>query len=103
MNCTVWKINGMPDHIHILLSYFPSDNISQIVKKLKGSSARWINEKQIMELHFEWQVGYSVFSVSGSQVPMIANYIKNQKEHHKNMTYEEESKRYQELHDQVQL
>jgi len=39
---------------------------------------------------FNWQPGYGAFTVSASKVPEVRNYIRNQEEHHRKMTFEEE-------------
>jgi len=39
---------------------------------------------------FGWQVKYGAFSVSVSQLDTIIQYIKDQKEHHRQMTFQEE-------------
>ena len=39
---------------------------------------------------FSWQTGHAAFSVSPSKLAAVKSYIRNQREHHKNRTYEEE-------------
>jgi len=39
---------------------------------------------------FEWQDGYGAFTVSTSQVSEVIDYIKNQREHHRKKTFQEE-------------
>lgn len=80
--CKVKAINGVADHIHVLLSMNPNKSIAQVVKAAKGASSNWINKNQLTEQKFSWQTGYSVFSVSEFHIPTIVKYIKKQKEHH---------------------
>jgi len=39
---------------------------------------------------FEWQDGYGAFTVSRSQIHEVIEYIKNQRAHHRNKTFQEE-------------
>lgn len=83
-------INGMPDHIHILIGMRPSQSISVLLQDIKGSSSKWINEKKLVKGKFEWQEGYGAFSYGKSQVKDVVMYIKNQEEHHKKKSFKEE-------------
>ena len=86
----VLAINGMPDHIHILLGMRRAQSLSDLMKDIKGSSSTWINEKRLAAGHFSWQEGYGAFSYSKSQITKVIKYILNQKEHHKTRTFTEE-------------
>lgn len=83
-------INGMPDHIHILLGLRPSMAISDLVRDVKSNSARFINDQKFLKGKFKWQEGYAAFSYSKSQVPAVCRYIENQKEHHKIRSFKDE-------------
>ena len=85
-----YLINGMPDHIHILLGLNPVQAISDLVHDIKRCSSLYINENQLLDCRFSWQEGYGVFSYGKSQVKMISNYILNQKEHHQKMNFRSE-------------
>ncbi|MCZ8284925.1 MAG: IS200/IS605 family transposase, partial [Bacteroidia bacterium] len=50
-------INGMPDHIHILVGLNPSQSISGLLQDIKGGSSKWINGKGFVKGKFEWQEG----------------------------------------------
>ena len=63
---------------------------SQIAQFLKGDSSKWIHD-EFPKLHgFEWQDGYGGFTVSKSQIPDVIEYIKNQREHHRKKTFQDE-------------
>ncbi len=96
--CPVRIINGMPDHAHLLFLENPQKSISEIVKQIKGSSSHWINQEKIIQTQFAWQTGYGVFSVSESQLGKVYNYIKNQKEHHKKKTFQQEFDEFMKYH-----
>ena len=80
--CKVKAINGVEDHLHVLIVANPKKGISAIVKRIKGNTSFWINQNQLTEKRFSWKTGYSVFSVSDFHVPTIVKYIERQKEHH---------------------
>ncbi|MHC4855605.1 MAG: IS200/IS605 family transposase [Planctomycetota bacterium] len=82
--------NGTADHLHLAASLHPQTNLSDCLREIKASSSRWIHEKYADLERFSWQDGYSAFSVSYSGVDAVLAYIKNQKEHHRKMTFEEE-------------
>ena len=83
-------INGMPDHIHLLIGLKPSIALSDLIRDVKANSSKFVNEKKWVAGKFEWQNGFGAFSYSHSQLNTIINYIKNQEEHHRNKTFNEE-------------
>ena len=80
--CEVTAINGVEDHLHVLIRANPNKGISDIVKRVKGNTSFWVNKNKLTQNRFSWKTGYSVFSVSDFHVPTIVGYIKRQKEHH---------------------
>lgn len=87
-------INGVEDHVHLLISMNPMQAPSDLMFNIKRSSSLWINEKKLVSGRFSWQEGFGAFSIAKSQLSVVTNYIKNQKEHHKKRTFFEE---YQEI------
>lgn len=83
-------INGMPNHIHILIGYSPHQLISDLLKDIKGSSSKWINLQNYVRGKFRWQAGYGAFSYSVSQIDSVVNYILKQEEHHKKRSFRDE-------------
>lgn len=83
-------INGIGNHIHILLSVKPSCCISDFVRELKKSTNSFVNEKKFTEKPFTWQNGFGVFSCGYSQLDLVMNYIQNQKEYHQKHGFKEE-------------
>ena len=83
-------INGMPDHVHILIGLSPDKTISDLVKEVKRCSTNYINENKFFIGKFAWQEGFGGFSYSKSHLENVIKYIKNQKEHHRNKTFREE-------------
>lgn len=83
-------INGMPDHIHILVGIKPDVSLSNLVRDIKSNSSKFINEKKWINGKFEWQTGFGAFSYSHSQLVNVVKYIENQEIHHKKKTFREE-------------
>ena len=83
-------IYAMPDHIHILIGYNPSDSISDLVRDIKVSSSKFISNQNWMPKGFKWQEGFGAFSYSRSHLDRIVKYIRNQKEHHSRQTFKAE-------------
>jgi REP element-mobilizing transposase RayT len=86
----LYIINGMPDHVHILVSCKPTVRLSDLVKEIKEHSTKYVNQHKLVTGNFNWQVGYGAFAVCHRHVDVILNYIKNQEEHHKQQTFREE-------------
>lgn len=83
-------INGMPNHIHILIGLKPNKSLSDLVRDIKANSSRFINEQRWIAGKFEWQSGFGAFSYSHSQLNAIIKYIEKQEEHHKTKTFKDE-------------
>ena len=85
------KINYVnPEHVHSIIDLPTNLSIEDTLRLLKGSSSHFINTERIIRGKFNWGRGYAAFSVSESQLDKVAEYIKNQNEHHKTKTYEQE-------------
>ena len=87
---TALQVGGIEDHIHGLVMARPRTAPCQIPQWLKGDSSKWIHTEFPTISSFSWQDGYGLFSVSKSNVPLVIEYIKNQREHHTVQTFEEE-------------
>jgi putative transposase len=86
-NHKVLAINGMPDHIHILIGMRPTQSLSDLMQDVKGDSSKWINQKRFTKGKFSWQEGFGAFSYGKSQVNQVIDYIKNQEELHKKWSF----------------
>ncbi|HEV7925668.1 MAG TPA: IS200/IS605 family transposase [Verrucomicrobiae bacterium] len=84
------EIGGVEDHVHLLLSIPSTVSIAKALQLIKGGSSKWVHETFPEYRLFEWQEKYGAFSVSVSQLDNIIEYIKNQQEHHRKMTFQEE-------------
>ncbi len=83
-------INGIEDHMHILCVMSKNIALAKLVEEIKRHSSRWIKTKANSYLQFAWQGGYGGFSVSPSLYDKTKMYIKNQEEHHKELSFKEE-------------
>jgi putative transposase len=83
-------VNGVADHVHILISVNPSLSLSSLVRDVKNNSAKFVNENKLCAFKFGWQEGYAAFSCSKSVVSKVYQYIENQEEHHRKLTFKQE-------------
>jgi len=83
-------INGVPNHIHILIGMKPSCCLSDLMREVKKSSNEFVNDQKFLKYKFQWQEGFGAFSYSHSSLDRVIRYIENQKEHHKIQTFKEE-------------
>ena len=87
-------INGVADHVHLLIGFKPHQSLSELMQDVKGSSSKWINERKLTRSKFNWQEGYGAFSYSNSDLPNVIRYIKNQEEHHRKIVFKDEYRLY---------
>ena len=92
-------IGGIENHIHLLLGLPPTVAVSKAVQLIKGGSSAWLKDTFPWARGFGWQDGYGAFTVSKSLVPEAENYIRNQREHHRVKTFEEEYRAVLEKHE----
>lgn len=83
------SIGGTANHVHLLIECVNLDRFTSIIRTTKASSTFWVKEKY-PNCEFGWQDGYGSYSVSFSIVDQVCEYIKNQEEHHKKFSFEEE-------------
>lgn len=88
--CTVYRVNGTENHLHLVTHIHPSVSVSSLVKDIKVSSSIWIKEQNIFPNFISWQEGYGAFTYHVSQKNALINYVKNQREHHHIKTFKEE-------------
>jgi len=84
------EINGMPDHIHLLIRLGVELRFPDFMRGLKAGSSRWIRQRY--DQKFSWQRRYGAFTVSESVADKVRKYIRNQKQHHIGQTFEDEYK-----------
>ena len=85
-------INGIEDHIHIMVGFRTHQSLADLLQDIKTNSSKWINEKKFIEKKFNWQEGYGAFSYSKSHLKNVLTYIENQEVHHKKIGFIDEYK-----------
>ena len=83
-------IQGVEDHIHVLLQLNPAQNLSQVVRSLKNDAAVWLKDTNLLDSELEWQPEFAAYTVSPSGVKQVMEFIANQEVYHKTKTLESE-------------
>lgn len=93
------KINFVnPDHVHALIDLPTGLSVEKVVQLLKGSSSHWVDSNDLITGKFAWGRGYGAFSVSHSNLDLVARYIAEQEEHHRVKTFTEELREFIDRH-----
>jgi REP element-mobilizing transposase RayT len=88
--CHVICTGGTGNHVHALVLLTSTENVSHLVEEMKRNSSRWLKTISAYYDKFAWQAGYAAFSVSQSLVEKTTEYIRNQEEHHRKQTFQDE-------------
>ncbi|MBL7838051.1 MAG: IS200/IS605 family transposase [Bacteroidetes bacterium] len=83
-------VGGWKDHVHVLFTLKPNQNISYIMQSVKSNSSKWINSNGLIKSKFHWQAGFGAFSCSEDGVDGLIKYIMNQEAHHSKKSFKEE-------------
>ena len=90
--CVLYRINGTPNHIHLLIDLAKDLSLSELMRELKQSSS-WFAKRIGLFPEFDgWGKEYAAFSCSHSHKDAVIDYIKSQQEHHSVVSFEEEIK-----------
>lgn len=90
LECNPVKVGGYTDHVHILCLLSRKIAQMNLLEELKKQSSKWIKTQGNAYSNFYWQDGYGVFSVNPTQIDVVVDYIKNQEEHHKTLSFQDE-------------
>lgn len=91
-------IGGVEDHVHLLLGLSANASVSKILQRIKGGSSVWAKDQLPGCAGFGWQDGYAAFSVSRSLVSGVEKYIREQREHHRVKSFQEEYREFLDRH-----
>ena len=91
-------IGGVEDHIHILLLLSRKHAIMDVVQQSKTETSKWIKKQGAQYHDFQWQAGYGAFSVSQSKSEQVKQYIANQEDHHRTMSFQDEFRKICDRH-----
>ena len=86
-------IGGVEDHVHILCRQSKNLSVAELIRELKRESSKWMKTQTDALSFFYWQEGYGAFSVSPGHIEALKQYIANQHEHHRQVTYQDEFRR----------
>ena len=90
LECPALLVSGVEDHVHLLCRFGRTITQAEWVKELKRVSNAWLKDQGRDYADFEWQGGYSDFSVSKSNIEQVQKYIANQEEHHRKISFQDE-------------
>jgi REP element-mobilizing transposase RayT len=82
LDCIVLAVNGMPDHVHLVVRMPSKLAVARLAQAVKGNSSRFANDALGFGGAFDWQQNYAAFSVSRSHLKRVVAYVRRQKEHH---------------------
>jgi REP element-mobilizing transposase RayT len=88
--CHLYRVNGIEDHLHILTHIHPTIALSDLVKDIKLGCSAYIKSNILFPAFSGWQEGYSAFTYTIKEKDPLIEYIKNQENHHKKITFKEE-------------
>jgi putative transposase len=83
-------IGGVEDHIHALCLLSRKFAIMEVIEASKTATTKWMKKQGPLYAEFQWQAGYGIFSVSESNSEKVKEYIANQAEHHKKVSFQNE-------------
>ncbi len=86
LGATVYAVNGMEDHVHIVASVPPAIALADFVGKVKGYCSYEVNRAKLADSHVRWQQEYGAFSFDRKRLPYVIAYVENQKRHHAGKT-----------------
>ena len=92
-NCFLYQINSTEDHLHFLSDLHPSVALADFLRDIKTASSFWLKKHSGFPKFSGWADGYGAFTYAYRDKDMISNYIKNQREHHKNESFIDEYRR----------
>jgi putative transposase len=93
LDCHLYRINGVEDHVHLLTHIHPALALAKYVQTIKTSATAWIQKGSVFPHWVGWQDGYAAFTHSIGEKEPLTTYIKGQQEHHKKENFVDELKR----------
>ncbi len=90
----LYRIGGIENHIHLLVDIHPTFAVSDFMKELKEYSSKWLSNNSNFPDFDGWAVSFAAFTYSLNDKQKVVNYIMNQKEHHKTVSFEDEYRQF---------
>lgn len=91
-DCYLYRIGGIPNHIHLLVDLSPKIALSDLVRDIKKESSRWMKSSGYFPNFESWGKEYFAFGISKEHIHAVIDYIKSQPEHHNIQSFEDEIK-----------
>ncbi len=79
---TVYALNGLADHVHLVVSIPPRIAVATFIGQVKGVTSSKINKDNPGAVPLYWQEEYGVFSFDEKRLPNFVGYVERQKHHH---------------------
>ncbi len=92
IGCAPIIVGGVEDHVHLFFQLSRTETIAKVIESVKTGSSKWMKTQGVSD--FAWQSGYAVFSVSVEETAAIVTYIRNQEEHHKKVSFQDEYRQF---------
>ena len=86
----LFRINGIEDHLHLLINLPSSMSLASLVRDIKAFSSTWLRQNPNFPEFQGWADNYAAFTYAYRDRNKIANYIRKQREHHKRQEVERE-------------
>lgn len=90
----LYRIGGVSNHIHMLVDIHPTFAVSDFMKEVKEYSSKWLRSNTNFPNFSGWAVSFAAFTYGLKDKQTIINYIMNQKEHHKKVSFEDEYRQF---------
>lgn len=87
-------VGGVADHVHILFDMGKMHAPVKFVEQVKRESSKFVKKLGAKYQDFYWQRGYGMFSVSPTHLANVEEYVRNQDEHHKKKSFQEEFREF---------
>ena len=97
-NTHLYRINGVEDHLHLLIDLPPTVTLANLLRDIKASSSLWLKQNAAFPQFKGWAEGYAALTYAWRDKEMIVDYIKKQREHHKQVSFLDEYRALLEEH-----
>ena len=89
-NCFLHRMNGISNHIHMLIDLNPMVSLANLVRDIKRSTSIWLKSNPDFPEFQDWAEGYFAASLGVDELEACKTYIINQESHHYLMDLQEE-------------
>jgi len=94
LRCQCYRVGGVEDHVHLAVRLKSTLDLAKLIEKLKCESSKWIKPLSPELSSFSWQRGYGAFSISPHYRKRLIEYIDNQEEHHRHVSFQDEFRKF---------